>query len=403
MSDPVEIQKRALAHPATPSWLPFLDGVRGYMALWVMVGHAGWLCGNHIPILTEAQLAVNVFMVLSGLLMAHHFLNRQHAEPWEAPSTWWIFYIRRFFRIAPLYYVCLAIAFVFNAQYSGFFHEITEIHVPSQMYIADAYAQRCLATPGNVLMHFSFLFGFCPRYANTTCLPDWSIGLEMQFYLAFPFLMLACRRFGPVLLLAALLALQTYTTGQLLGSWGDGDITWNRFLQPTFLPFKIGFFLCGMFLAFAYHHRNETGRYALYLLLAAFAVNWGSLHSMVPALTIAIGAMLFLPTESSVGDGLGLVRWLRNFMTNRVSRLFRGHLLRRVFTAPAHHGAHRRLALPTGRPPALVLEHRAHGRAGKSRDPTAAVLQLGSDAVRRAPRHRPGQAPGPKSPRPRNR
>ena len=38
------------------------------------------------------------------------------------------------------------------------------------------------------MAHFTFLFGFIPRYAASTHIPDWSIGLEMQFYLFFPFI-----------------------------------------------------------------------------------------------------------------------------------------------------------------------------------------------------------------------
>ena len=35
----------------------------------------------------------------------------------------------------------------------------------------------------NVFTHATFMFGFLPDYSFNTVLPDWSIGLEMQFYL----------------------------------------------------------------------------------------------------------------------------------------------------------------------------------------------------------------------------
>ncbi|CAH2786711.1 MAG: Acyltransferase 3 [uncultured Caballeronia sp.] len=42
----------------------------------------------------------------------------------------------------------------------------------------------------NVVTHLTYTFGMFPRYAFNTPLPDWSIGLEMQFYAVFPLLML---------------------------------------------------------------------------------------------------------------------------------------------------------------------------------------------------------------------
>ncbi|WP_367225298.1 acyltransferase family protein, partial [Mesorhizobium sp.] len=78
--------------------------------------------------------------------------------------------------------------------------------------------------------------------AYRTPLPDWSLGLEMQFYAVFPALMLLVRRFGwlwSALVAAALGALAVV----ILKSMSV------HFPMPSFLPLKIQVFLCGMLLA----------------------------------------------------------------------------------------------------------------------------------------------------------
>jgi peptidoglycan/LPS O-acetylase OafA/YrhL len=104
-----------------PARLPFFDGIRGYASLWVMLGHFSTRTGFVIPILDSPGIAVDLFMIVSGFLMTQHFFIRRELEPWQSPRTWLIFYIRRFFRIAPLYYSLLipsflALSFLQEAQ-----------------------------------------------------------------------------------------------------------------------------------------------------------------------------------------------------------------------------------------------------------------------------------------------
>ena len=86
-----------------PSHIPSLDGIRGIAALWVLIAHTQILSGmNRVFLLSYGKLAVDLFIVMSGLLMTHHYLLRREAEPWEHWRSWVLFWVRRFFRIAPL-------------------------------------------------------------------------------------------------------------------------------------------------------------------------------------------------------------------------------------------------------------------------------------------------------------
>ncbi|MDK1374266.1 MULTISPECIES: acyltransferase [unclassified Sinorhizobium] len=219
-----------------------LDGLRGLASLWVMIGHALLLTGWRLPVLSEPDLGVDLFIMLSGFLMVFHYQLRASKEPWELASTWGSFWIRRFLRIAPLYYVLLAIAFALGAWL-----------FESRMII-DAFLGRTPQAPYryldngmiNGLMHASFLFGLSPDYAYRTPLPDWSIGLEMQFYAAFPFIMLLLKKGGWLkgALFTALIAVAIVSTSSVLGV---------HFPMPAFLPLKMHIFLCGMLLALGLH------------------------------------------------------------------------------------------------------------------------------------------------------
>jgi peptidoglycan/LPS O-acetylase OafA/YrhL len=85
-------------------------------------------------------------------------------------------------------------------------------------------------------------FGVIPRYHHETALPDWSIGLEMQFYAVFPFIAILLSRIGPIKGSAIL------TAGCCL-LWAVIPSFMGLFVMPTFLPLKLTIFLAGILLA----------------------------------------------------------------------------------------------------------------------------------------------------------
>ncbi|MFS8147990.1 acyltransferase family protein [Rhizobium sp. BR 249] len=250
-----------------------LDGLRGLAALWFLVGHAHILTGFKVPVIGDPELGVDLFIMLSGFLMVFHYQRRRGREPWEATSTWVTFWVRRYFRIAPLYYVMLVAAltlgpFIYDARmvidaFNG---------VPPQL--ASRYLDSSLS---NYLAHVSFLFGVSRSYSFRTALPDWSIGLEMQFYAALPFIMLIVGRVGwikGITGVAALGALAAYLSHRI----------GYTFVMPTFLPLKMHVFAAGMLLAGALW-TNERRAYlfagfAGYLVIAPLGGEMDWLHQI---------------------------------------------------------------------------------------------------------------------------
>ncbi|MBB4194889.1 peptidoglycan/LPS O-acetylase OafA/YrhL [Rhizobium aethiopicum] len=215
-----------------------LDGLRGLAALWVLIGHAHILTGFKVPIIGDPELGVDLFIMLSGFLMVFHYQRRKAREPWESPQTWAVFWARRFFRIAPLYYVMLVIALIAGSEiYQA--RMVIDAFNGNPPQAASRYLDDSLT---NYLMHLSFLFGLSPAHAFRTALPDWSIGLEMQFYAALPFIMIVLGRLGWLkgMLVTVGLAVTAAWVVHHLGF---------RFPMPSFLPMKMHIFAAGMLLA----------------------------------------------------------------------------------------------------------------------------------------------------------
>jgi peptidoglycan/LPS O-acetylase OafA/YrhL len=254
----------------------------------------------HLP---DAKIAVDVFMVLSGFLMVHLSLERADREPIGTASTAVRFWKRRLFRIAPLYYVVVAFAFIFGNSFKAgiasliaanpdHFVTFQSVHLPQYTHY----------TLSNLLMHISFLFGFVPAFASSTLLPDWSIGLEMQFYAAFPVMLFLFRRLPPIsatILIFAVAAVAKRLTVLIFGL---------SFPEPSFLPLKMNLFLVGMLVAFANSRFKPQPVNRILLLVAALSV--ASLNSRY---IVVLTALIFLMTAET-DDSEPLVKWTKGWL-----------------------------------------------------------------------------------------
>ncbi len=286
-----------------------LDGLRGLAALWVLIGHAHILTGFSVPVIGDPDLGVDLFVMLSGFLMVFHYQLRRKKEPWEAPGTWSAFWIRRFFRIAPLYYVMLFAALALGPLIYDARSTIDAFNAvppqPASRYIDDSLK--------NYLLHLSFLFGLSPTYGYRTALPDWSIGLEMQFYAALPFIMLIVGWLGWARTMIGVVAAGIATV-YVVSRIG------YHFPMPTFLPLKMHVFAAGMLLAAALDAGNR--RALAYLALACLFVLipvGGTMNPMHEAVRLSLVIVFFvlvhahrLPAAMS-----GMAERLSNHLGNR--------------------------------------------------------------------------------------
>ena len=235
-----------IMHTAIKHDVAFFDFLRGWSAVLVFFHHAAILGGG--PSFLSGQIgqeAVNAFMVASGFLIYFQCATSRSYDQLQSWNGMRNFYIRRFFRIAPAYYFALIAALLISTYLGQCREQIAEV-LPSSATSMDRYYIKDYLF--SALIHLSFVFGMLPQYSFSTPLPDWSLGLEMQFYLIFPLLYAGCRRNFIIFMPLSLLL--------MAGIWGLLSRAGVHYPMPSILPLKFHNFAAGM--AWAYLMLNTS-------------------------------------------------------------------------------------------------------------------------------------------------
>ncbi len=178
--------------------LTHIDSLRGIAILMVIIVHTAQsvqhnqigtgnpgISGFFSDLAEYGQMGVQLFFVVSAFTLSLSMSKRSGER-----CKYFNFFIRRFFRIAPLYYFGIAYYALSTAFYSYL--------KTGEMLVAEQY------TALNVAANVLFFHGFYPPANTNIVLGGWSIGTEMAFYLLFPlmfFLALQLKKLSAVLLL----------------------------------------------------------------------------------------------------------------------------------------------------------------------------------------------------------
>jgi exopolysaccharide production protein ExoZ len=163
-----------------------LDLLRGVAILLVVLVHCAIAASGNVPGLTafaheHGERGVQLFFMVSGYTMMLTFGDK--VDPAAIRS----FYIRRAFRIVPLFWVAI-LFYLLITKGEGF-----------KFWAPDGI------TTGDVVLTFLFLHWSSVTAFNSVVPGGWSIAVEMQFYLLFPLLIFLFRRpHGPTLVYASI-------------------------------------------------------------------------------------------------------------------------------------------------------------------------------------------------------
>ena len=167
--------------------LEYIDLLRGLAILLVVAVHASFSIWYHptehrsefldlffASIFYAGQFGVVLFFIVSAITLTLSMENRNESK--------YNFYIRRYFRIAPLYYFGILLYFIFRL--------VVESHRSGEIILfPEGYSVL------KITQNIFFLHGLSTNNYNFIVPGGWSIATEMYFYLVFPFLFILYKSF----------------------------------------------------------------------------------------------------------------------------------------------------------------------------------------------------------------
>jgi peptidoglycan/LPS O-acetylase OafA/YrhL len=152
----------------------YIDALRGLAALYVLFLHLTTIPNPHLglplwlePIIMNGASGVTLFFVLSAFTLCNS-MHKREAEAMVKRR----FYVRRLFRILPLFYFWLILS------------------LPR-----DYYSWGVSHSPFQILLSIFFLFNFFPSTVEGIVLASWTLGVELVFYFIFPFIYLNIKNY----------------------------------------------------------------------------------------------------------------------------------------------------------------------------------------------------------------
>lgn len=278
--------------PADAEKYAYVDVVRGLAILAVIAFHAGQnlqvagfgtaLNKHLLAVINTGQFGVPLFFTASAFTLMMSIDRRgMDAGP---------FYLRRYFRIAPMYVFGIAVYFVWNKLMMNPIGSGSE-------YVANVF-----------LLH-----GLVPDWLNGRVPGGWSIGVEVMFYLLLPFCFRFLQSFRALLWTSLVAIVITALWHSTLPFWVQhfqSTADARGFIYAAF-PNHILVFIMG---AWAYYiHRNSTG-VNLFIERRRWVALGGLFLWLLAAKVIGSVAYFWSPAAFAIGFA-ALILWLSHHLT----------------------------------------------------------------------------------------
>ncbi|WP_397383720.1 acyltransferase family protein [Prosthecobacter sp.] len=289
------------------------DGLRGLLASWVALSHILLWCGFAGLKFRQpfgrgwgefifAMSAVETFIILSGFAISFLLHSRE--------QSYWTFIRGRFFRIYPVYLVCLILGVCVIGITPVLLKNALWQDASVDMMRSISESERTHFLP-HLLGHLTLLHGLTPKKllldaTGTLLSPAWSISLEWQYYLVAPFVALWVRSSSRLLIIGMV---------AFLGTWYGSR--WLNNPHPASFLVQLPLFLVGIGSYHLYAHfcssaaSEELGKSRRYAV-AVVAFAWGAILFTKHSLALTIWALAFgsvlVKGPGLVGGILGIVR-----------------------------------------------------------------------------------------------
>lgn len=161
---------------------PMVDALRGLAALTIVVYHVieiiEWetfpLSGPLGALFRAGWMAVDLFFVVSGFVIA--ISAKRCYDGAASPREFWkVYFLKRFFRIVPLHFLTCGIFLIFIS--------------PATMLRPDVL--------WHIFTHLLFIHNWFPETCGSINGSNWSLGVEVQFYLLMALMVKIFTKFKP--------------------------------------------------------------------------------------------------------------------------------------------------------------------------------------------------------------
>jgi len=199
-----------------------------------------------------------LFFVMSAFTLLLSMNSRSHDESHPVRN----FFIRRFFRIAPLFYIAAGVSLIFDGLTPRYW-------APTGLHLSD------------ILTTMVFLNGWQPHTINSIVPGGWSIAVEMTFYAFLPILFSVIRTFNQSFLawcVAVAVGCMASSVGHLITGPNCLPYLASEF-DNIWFPSQIPIFLSGFMVFFALQEQVRIQRFIIVqissalLLIAALVTN----------------------------------------------------------------------------------------------------------------------------------
>ena len=282
----------------SPRRLDYLDALRGYAILGVVATHVQSLVSDRPGVINAyadlGAFGVELFFVVSAFTLTESWLQRDDGAA--------AFYIRRFFRIAPVFWMGICGYLLFP-------------------WWARSYWAPHGVGAWSVALTALLLHGWSPETINAVVPGDWSIAAEWGFYALFPALMLL-RSWQSAALAAVVAAGSAVAAYQpafaaLHARYPQAPADLVRQMEAFWLPGVLYVFIAGVAAAHAGRALRPSPRVATLEVVAALALlavlPWTQQLAALPALGPTVAFVLLIH-----GLSLGAAPWLVNRVIRRV-------------------------------------------------------------------------------------
>lgn len=239
--------------------LDFIEALRGVAALYVVIFHLVQLPNPNLDvpfwankIISLGGSGVTLFFVVSAFTLT--FSMRLHEKQ---PHPTRRFYLRRIFRIVPLFYIWMILSWLRD----HFF-----LHRPVSTIM--------------LLLSASFAFNLVPGYEQGLVWASWTIGVEMLFYLLFPLIYRFANNLQKACIFLLLTLILSSIYSYLLPHYLHGNAKETQFVLQRSLLHQLPIFAVGVVVFYIFEkfiQNKSISRSWAFLLISIGAFGYSAL------------------------------------------------------------------------------------------------------------------------------